>query len=154
MDAASPSGRTPVRRFTDMVARALIRTGYRTMRVYWRRRGVRRIGVGVLIRYRDRVLAVRHSYRPEYTIPGGGIGKNETPAIAAARELGEELDLDIAPDDLVYVKRLRNTHLMELRLSDAPDIRIDHREIVEAVFLTPEEAIRRNPNFRRFLEAA
>ncbi len=124
------------------------------MRVYWRKRGVRRIGVGVLIRHGDRVLAVRHSYRPEYTIPGGGIGRNETPAVAAARELAEELSLSVAPDELTYIRQLRNTHLMELRLDSVPDIAIDNREIIDAVFVTEEEAIRRNPFFRRLLESA
>lgn len=49
--------------------------------------------------------------------------------------------------------QMRNTHLMELHLTERPDIQIDNREIIEAVFLSPEEAIRRNPNFRLFLEA-
>lgn len=82
------------------------------------------------------------------------MGKNETPAIAGARELGEELSLQVAPEDLVYVKQMRNTHLMELHLAELPEIRIDNREIIEAVFLSEDEAIRRNPQFRRFLEAS
>lgn len=148
-----PKNRTThAQRFADAIVRFCIRAGYRVMRVYWRKRGVRRNGVGVVIRHRDRVLAVRHSYRPEYTIPGGGIGRNETPAMAAARELGEELSLAVAPEDLIYVRRLRVTHLMELRLDAPPDIRIDNREIIDAVFLTEEEAVRRNPSFQRFLE--
>ena len=106
------------RRLTDPLARTIIRIGYRFLRVYWRKRGVKRVGVGVLIHHKGRVLAVRHSYRPEFTIPGGGIGKNETPAIAAARELREELSLDITPGDLVYLKRIWNTHLMALNLPE------------------------------------
>jgi len=135
------------------MARTVIRVGFRILTLYWRKRGITRTGVGVIIRHDGRVLAVRHSYRPEYTIPGGGIGRNETPAIAAARELGEELSLAVVPEDLVYLRQRRNTHLMELQLTEAPDIRIDNREIIEAVFLTPEEAIHRNPYFRHALDA-
>ena len=138
----------------DAVARLVIRAGYRTMVICWRKMGISRTGVGIIVRHEDNVLAVRHSYRPEYTIPGGGIGKNETPAIAGARELGEELSLKVAPEDLVYLRQLRNTHLMELRLADLPEIRIDNREIIEALFLSEDEAIRRNPQFRRFLAAS
>jgi len=118
------------------------------------KKGISHNGVGVVIRHENKVLAVRHSYRPEYTIPGGGIGKNETPAIASARELNEELSLQVAPEGLVYLRQMRNTHLMELRLVDLPDIRIDNREIIEAIFLSEDEVIRRNPQFRRFLEAS
>lgn len=118
------------------------------------KKGISHNGVCVVIRHENKVLAVRHSYRPEYTIPGGGIGKNETPAIASARELNEELSLQVAPEGLVYLRQMRNTHLMELRLVDLPDIRIDNREIIEAIFLSEDEVIRRNPQFRRFLEAS
>jgi 8-oxo-dGTP diphosphatase len=141
------------RRLTDPLARLVIRIGYKILCIYWRQQKIKKIGVGVLIHHNGQVLTVRHSYRPEYTIPGGGIGKAETPAVAAARELCEELSLQVAPEDLVYVTQMRNTHLMELHLTERPDIQIDNREIIEAVFLSPEEAIRRNPNFRLFLEA-
>lgn len=121
------------------------------MTLYWRKRGITRTGVGVIIRHDGKVLEVRHSYRPEYTIPGGGIGKNETPAIAAARELREELSLEVAPEELVYLKQRRNIHVIELHLTETPDIRIDNREIIEAIFLTEEEAIRRGGYFRHIL---
>lgn len=151
MDFPPKNHSTPIRRLTDPLARAVIRIGYRTLTLYWRKRGITRTGVGVIIRHDGKVLAVRHSYRPEYTIPGGGIGRNETPAVAAARELREELSLEVAAEDLVYLRQRRNTHLMTLNLAEMPDIRIDNREIIEAVFLTEEEAIRRGSYFRHIL---
>lgn len=81
------------RRLTDPLARLVIRIGYKILCIYWRQQKIKKIGVGVLIHHNGQVLTVRHSYRPEYTIPGGGIGKAETPAVAAARELCEELSL-------------------------------------------------------------
>lgn len=74
-----------IRRLTDPVARAVIRIGYRALTPYWRKREITRTGVGVIIRHDGKVLTVRHSYRPEYTIPGAGIGRNETPAIAVVK---------------------------------------------------------------------
>ena len=136
----------------DAAARAAMRAGYRVMRCIWRFYRPNDETVGVLIYHEGRVLAVRHSYRPGYTIPGGRIDRGETPAIAAARELREELSIEAAPEVLVYLRKLRNRHLMELVLSSPPGIRIDNREIVEAVFLTPQEAMVRNPTLRRVLE--
>lgn len=108
-------------------------------------------GVGVVIRHKDRVLAVRHSYRPGYDIPGGGVGRHEQPRETAVRELAEELSLEADPDALIYKKQHHRSHLFELTLDEEPDIRIDNREVIEAVFLTPDEAIRRNPSFRHFI---
>jgi len=144
-DRALPS------RIFDGAVRAAYRAGYRAMQVIWRIRPPDQAGVGVLVRHNGHVLAVRHSYRPGYTIPGGGVGRGEEPRATAVRELAEELSLTARPDDLVYRRRVRNTHVYELRLAEAPEIRIDNREIVEAVFLTPAEATRRNPYFRHFI---
>jgi 8-oxo-dGTP pyrophosphatase MutT (NUDIX family) len=108
-------------------------------------------GVGVVIRHKDRVLAVRHSYRPGYDIPGGGVGRREQPRDTAIRELAEELSIHADPRALTYKRKHHRSHLFELRLDEEPDIRIDNREVIEAVFLTTEEAVRRNPSFRHFI---
>src|SRR5690606_21239933 len=131
-------------RIFDGVARAAFRAGYRAMSVVWRIRPPNHDGVGVLVRHNDHVLAVRHSYRPGYTIPGGTVGRGGRPRETAVRALAEELSRQADPAALVWRRRVRNTDVYELRLSDAPEIRIDNREIVEAVFLTPAEAARRN----------
>jgi len=143
--------RTMSARLFDWAARLVFRVGYKTLSLLWRVHKPRHNGVGVLIRHDDEVLAVRHSYRPGYTIPGGGMNRREDPRQAAVRELAEELSITADPDHLVYKRHVHNTHLFELRLAEKPPIRIDHREIIEALFLSPEEAIRRNPSFRRFI---
>ena len=143
--------RTLAARLFDGAARVTFRYGYKAMRLLWRVYKPRHNGVGVLIRHDDQVLAVRHSYRPGYTIPGGGMNRRENPRQTAVRELAEELSITANPDHLVYKRHVHNTHLFELRLAEKPLIRIDHREIIEALFLSPEEAIRRNPSFRQFI---
>lgn len=129
----------------------VFRVEYRTLKMLPRVGKSRSMGVGVVMRHKDRVLAVRHSYRPGYDIPGGGVGRREQLRDTAVRELAEELSIHTDPDALVYERRHHGSHLFELTFDEEPDIRIDNREVIEAVFLTPEEAICRNPSFRHFL---
>lgn len=79
------------------------------------------------------------------------MNRRESPRQTAVRELAEELSIAADPDHLVYKRHIYNTYLFELRLVERPAIRIDHREIVEALFMSPEEAMRLDPSFRQFI---
>lgn len=58
--------------------------------------GHKSIGVCAIIRDdSERVLLVKHSYRPGWCLPGGGLKRGETPVVALRRELREELGLDL-----------------------------------------------------------
>lgn len=143
--------RSMTARLFDSAVRIAFRLGYPAMCLVWRVFKPHHTGVGVLIRHDDQILAVRHSYRPGFTIPGGGMNRRESPRQTAVRELAEELSIAADPDHLVYKRHIYNTYLFELRLVERPAIRIDHREIVEALFMSPEEAMRLDPSFRQFI---
>lgn len=145
------SHRSVAGRIFDGCARLAFRVGFKTLMLMPRAIRSRGTGVGVVIRHKDRVLAVRHSYRPGYDFPGGGVGRREQPRDTAVRELSEELSIYADPDALVYKCQRYQSHIYELTLDEEPDIRIDNREVIEAVFLTPDEAVRRNPSFRHFV---
>ena len=72
---------------STIAARMVFRVEYRTLKMLPRVGKSRSMGVGVMMRHKDRVLAVRHSYRPGYDFPGGGVGRKETALEAGIREL-------------------------------------------------------------------
>lgn len=64
-----------------------------------------RVAAGALIRDpSDRLLVVEPSYKDHWEIPGGAVESGETPAVACARELQEELGLDIVIGRLLVVE--------------------------------------------------
>ena len=69
--------------------------------VVLRRAVARRVGVSytmgalVLLEDGDRVLLIRPSYRPAWSLPGGLLRRGEEPATAAVREVGEEVGVAV-----------------------------------------------------------
>jgi 8-oxo-dGTP pyrophosphatase MutT (NUDIX family) len=60
--------------------------------------------VRVLILHNNELLLVKSSIgRQEWSLPGGGIEKNEDPEMAAVREVYEETSIEIHTSDLVRI---------------------------------------------------
>lgn len=129
-----------------------IRLGYRwaylMLRLWWHLRRPHTHGVGVALWHEGRILMVRTSYRPCYSLPGGFIRRGERPESAARREVLEEIDLDLPARALhhawhgtVYFEsRLDTIDIWEVLLDQPPALHITGREIVWAGWMDPSAA--------------
>jgi ADP-ribose pyrophosphatase YjhB (NUDIX family) len=138
----------------DACYRVAFRLAYPLARLWWRLRG--NTGITLAVWVGDRVLLVRHSYKPGLRLPGGSVRSGEDHCLAAGRELQEEVGLAAAVNDLHLVGRFQNTYgpnyLYEIELTVEPKLTVDRREIVSACFAAPELALERNQPLRSYLQ--
>ncbi|HEY0315504.1 MAG TPA: NUDIX domain-containing protein [Sphingomonas sp.] len=70
------------------------RIAARVARLWWTIRRPRTLGVRALVLDgAERVALVKHTYLPNWYLPGGGVNRRESFATALARELREEIGL-------------------------------------------------------------
>jgi 8-oxo-dGTP pyrophosphatase MutT (NUDIX family) len=147
----------------DAAWRAGLRVTYTLLRVYWFTFRPTIHSVQVAVWSGGRVLVVRQSYRRGVGLPAGGVHRRERPERAAARELREEVGLDVSPEQLrLVVEQVLNfehkrdhTRIYRIDLEPEPPLTIDRREIVWADFLSPAEVRRLElfPWVRAYLDA-
>ncbi len=131
----------------DLFYRFAYAAGFRSARIVWSLTHPHHRGALVAVLVGPRMLLLRQSYRPELSMPGGGIAPGEDPAVAAARELAEELDLRVDLADLrqVHVEtglwdgRHDTVTFFEIELATRPSLRLDNREVVAASLVPFDE---------------
>jgi len=147
------------------VINAGIRTAYRSahclLRSYWFFRRPETNGSLCALWHDGKVLLIQNSYRRFRSLPGGYVRSGEDPRVASARELREELGIELRPEQLSHA--YHGTHPFEFRqdtldiyeaqLDEAPLPTPDQREVVWAGWVSPEEARRMNivPHLREYL---
>jgi len=146
----------------DLAYQIAFKVAHRLLRLYWGVRRPHKGGILIAIWNGGEILIVKNTYRHQHTLPGGYPRRGESPAQTGARELAEECDVRVAPDELREV--YRGEHLFEGRRDDVtivevqlpvrPTVRVDHREVSYARFARPEEILGLEivPHLREYLE--
>lgn len=128
-------------RIIDRLYRLAYRMAYPLATVVWRIRG--HDGLCVAVWRDDRLLALRHSYKPHLSMPAGSAKSGEATIHAAVRELREEIGLIVDPADLTQIMKVETSFgpltFFETHLTDEPRLVIDQREIIYAGFHRPHE---------------
>lgn len=127
---------------TNQAYRWLYQAGYPTARLWWALRHPRHHGALAAIWVGGRLLLIRNSYRPGWSLPGGGVARGEAADAAALREVREELGVHVAPGALAHVLtvagrwdgRRDTVEVHECHLAEPPALHLDGREVVAARF--------------------
>lgn len=112
----------------------------------------KRLAAGVLLfDDADRLLIVKPSYRPDWLVPGGIVENNESPWVAARREMQEEIGLEIELLRLIVIdwrssddRYDDSLHFIfdggKLTASQQASIHCDAIEIIDHRFVNKDEA--------------
>ena len=146
----------------NQIVRIFYIAAYRLLRWYWFFARPTTRGVQVAVWHAGRILILKLSYKPLYSVPGGFVKRGENSRAAAIREMQEEVQLRMEPEKLQrigtvsarYEYRNDQVTIFETMCEELPDVRIDEREIVAAEFMPPEQALRHrlSPVIREYLE--
>ncbi|MFO0882026.1 MAG: NUDIX hydrolase [Candidatus Saccharimonadales bacterium] len=105
----------------------------------------------VVVRYKDKILVTKNwlGHQKKWRLPGGGVHKNERPALAASRELLEEVGIRVTEKDLLQLTQTpheaRYGYLIDLfvvSIASLPKINPDEREIIKATFMSKDELLK------------
>lgn len=107
------------------------------------------IAQGLMRDDRGRVLLCELNYKSDWDLPGGVVDPHESPRAALARELGEELGLDLPPGPMLAVNWLPPYRQWDdavhfvFALESVPDLperaRLDHRELTAVHWVEPAD---------------
>lgn len=131
------------------------------LRAYWFVRRPSTHGSLVAVWHGGEILLVKNSYRRQYTLPGGYIRRGESAVEAAARELREEVGLEVPVETVrlaftgvhEFEFRQDKVSISELEVDERPRLDVDNREVVWAGFMSPAAVLELDvvPHIRDYL---
>lgn len=136
-------------KLTDLLVKMAFKVAYEAHRLacFFLRPKVH--GAYVAVWHQQKILLIRNSYKTAFTLPCGGIKKNETSEEAAKRELQEEVGLDLPLRDFnkayetVSRCEFKEDHIVfyEVYLTQSMSIELDGREVVWAGLRDAQQAL-------------
>jgi 8-oxo-dGTP diphosphatase len=149
--SSSTSSASGLGAVVDLGFRTAYKVAHRMLRAYWSVRRPSTQGALVAMWHDGKLLLVKNSYRRHYTLPGGYVRSDETAAMAAQRELLEEVRLQVPLERLreVYSRvhpfenRQDKVTIVEVEVDAPPRFDVDNREVVWAGFESPQQVLRR-----------
>lgn len=139
--------RSAARRLRDTLWQCFYRLAYLVLRCFWFLFRPKGQGSLVAVWCEGRLLLVKNGYRRGYGLPGGNRRPGEKARSAAVREIREEVGLRLHSNQLRYCGTVVSHRdylrdhcaYFEVHLGQTPQITIDGREVVAAVFAGPGE---------------
>lgn len=121
----------------------------RDFRRYLTRLEKRMASAVVMCECEDRLLIVKATYKPHWSLPGGIIDQHETPRQAAVREVAEEVGIALDPDALEFVmvidriSSIAQTYQFVFRATITPEmldtLKLQASEISEYAMVTRDD---------------
>ena len=104
-------------------------------------------GAYCIIRYGDRRLIIKNSYKDYWTIPCGMVDPGESYLAAAVRETREEVGIDLDMTKLTFLSLVQsfceykedNIYLYSVRLDNEPKVILDGKEVLDYRWVTRNE---------------
>ncbi|MBW2428566.1 MAG: NUDIX hydrolase [Deltaproteobacteria bacterium] len=147
---------------SNWIAQVFYRLAYKTLLSLWYFTRPTVYGVYIAVWYREKLLIVKNSYKKSFTIPCGRIKRGEDLAVAAVRELSEEVGIKIRKSQLTFVGEYTAEHkyatdignFFEIEMAKLPTVQADNREVIWAQFkpLDQISKLNLNPTVKAWLD--
>jgi 8-oxo-dGTP diphosphatase len=129
--------------FNNKIAQTFYKLAYRALLFLWFFTRPTVYGVYVAVWHRDKLLMIKNSYKKRFTIPCGRVKRGENKAVAAVRELNEEVGIRLEKDQLTFVGEYAGEFesatdigtFFEIAMAELPLVQADNREVVWAQFV-------------------